>query len=148
MRIQNNYPNFHPNFGIKVPTKVAVEAATGRFLENAKISYPRQNELLSKLGNIDTKKLYAGELSEGLRNMRLVIREKHPDVAAAAERIGAFCDSYNMERTFLLEDEAIFSKNLKDFVNQEVKNLGKKEIDIEPISLKNLGLDKYENIQQ
>ena len=146
MKIQSNYINYKPNFGIKVPTKVAIEAATGTFLENAKISYPRQTELLSTLGNLNTNKLYAGEMTVGLRNMSKVIYKRHPEIAASAERIKAFCNSYNAKRTFLPEDEAKFSKELYNIVQNEINTIGKNEIDIEPISLKELGLEKYENI--
>ncbi len=146
MKIKNNISKSHPNFGIKVPIKTAVETASGRFLDNAKISYPRQTKLLSLLGNIDSTKLYTGEMAEGMRNMSLVIRKRYPEIAQAAKRISDFCDAYNMERTFLPEDEAIFCTKLKKEVNKETKALGIKEIDIEPISLKELGLDKYENI--
>lgn len=146
MKIQSNYINYSPNFGIKVPTKVALEAATGTFLENAQISYPRQTKLLSRLGKLNTNKLYSGEMTNGLRNMSKVICKRHPEIATSAEKIKAFCNSYNMKRTFLPEDEARFSKELSDIVENEINTIGKNEINIEAISLKELGLEKYENI--
>lgn len=145
MKIQNNHSDFRPNFGIKVSTKTAIEAATGCFLENAKISYPRQIKLLSQVGNINTNNLYVGEISEGLRNMSKVIRKRHPEIANAAEKIREFCQSYNLKRTFLPEDEVIFNKKLSQVVENEIKTINKKEINITPMSLEDLGLDKLKN---
>lgn len=144
MNIQQNYQPFKPSFGIKVPVKTAIEAASGRFLDDAKISYPRQKNLLSQLGNIDTNHLYAGEMADGLRNMSKVIRERHPEIKNASERINKECDVINQDRTFLPADEIIVREKISRMLNKEAEQIGKEEIDINPISLKDLGLDKYE----
>lgn len=147
MKIQNNFShNIHPSFGIKVNTKTALEAATNMFLDDCKISYPRQTKLLSELSSLDIKKLYSGEMAEGLRGMSKVIKNRHPEINESAARIKKECNALNMERTFLPEDEVIFKEKLDNIVNEELKKIGKREIDIEPISLKELGLEKYENI--
>ncbi len=135
---------YNQTFGIKVPTRTALEAASGRFFDNSKISYKRQKNLLRKLGNIETRKLYTGELAEALRSMRNGIRKQHPELAIAADRIGKVCD--NFDRTFLTENEIQFNEILRTAINNEIKQINKTKIDIEPMALKDLGLDKYENL--
>ncbi len=133
-----------PSFGIKIPVRTALEAASGCFFDDAEKSYPRQMKLLAKLGNIEPMKLFTGEVAEAVRGMRNGIRVQHPELHSAAERINKECDSF--DRTFFPEDEIEFNKMLKNAINREVTKIGKKYINIEPFSLKDLGLDKYENL--
>ena len=144
MEIRNNFAyRNNPYFGIKVPVKTALEAASGRFFDEGKIANPRQLKLLENLGNIKPLELYSGEVAEALRNLRIGIRKQHPDLALAADRIGKTCDEF--DRTFLPEDEIKFNKLLQSTIKQEIENIGKNNIDIEPFSLKDLVLEKYEN---
>lgn len=143
MRIQNNFNN-NPNFGIKVPVRTALEAASGRFFDDGRIANPRQMKLLAKLGNIEPMKLYSGEVVEALRGMRNGIRKQYPELELAVDRIHNKCDSF--DRTFLPEDERKFKQIMKNAIDEEIQKLGKKHIDIKPFSLKDLGLDKYENL--
>lgn len=141
MNIQNNYKSNQPNFGIKVPVKTAIDVASGRFLRGAKVSYPAEKDLLSKLGNIDSNKLYTGEYATASRNMSKLIRERHPEINAATEKIGKECDIINKDRTFKPQDEVKISQKISQMLDNEANAIGKKEIDIEPMSLKELGLD-------
>ncbi|MCM1338544.1 MAG: hypothetical protein NC191_02605 [Muribaculaceae bacterium] len=134
------------SFGMKIPVKTAIEAASGRFLRDAKIAHPAQLDLLSKLGSIDVRQLYLGEVADGLRNMSHLIRARHPEVASAAERINKECDIINQDRTFLPESEEIIKKQISQMLNGEAKKIGKKFIDISSMTLEELGLDKYANL--
>ncbi|MDE6138270.1 MAG: hypothetical protein K2F57_02230, partial [Candidatus Gastranaerophilales bacterium] len=80
--------------------------------------------------------------ANAMKGMRHGIRKQHPDIAEAADRIGKMCDSF--DRTFLPEDEMKFNELFTKTINNEIKKLNKKEVDITPFSLKELGLDKYE----
>ena len=114
------------------------------FSTRAKIANPRQLKLLENLGNIKPLELYSGEVAEALRNLRIGIRKQHPDLALAADRIGKTCDEF--DRTFLPEDEIKIQQIItKHYKNKKIENIGKNNIDIEPFSLKDLGLEKYEN---
>ena len=134
------------SFGIKVPVKTAIEAASGTFLDDAKVSYPRQIGLLGQLSGLDTRKLYTGEVVEGFKGMRRVIKEKHPDIAESSERISKVCRLLNETRTFQAESEELISKVISNFLEYELSHFKNKEIDIDKIALKELGLDKYENL--
>ncbi len=140
MNMQTNY-QAKPSFGIKVPTKTAIEAATGRFLEEGSIAHPRQSNLLAQLSPLDVNHLYTGEYVTAIRNMTKVIREKHPELKAASERINKECDIINIDRTFLPNDEIIVKEKNNKIWNKEAEQIGKEEIDIEPMTLKELGLD-------
>lgn len=142
MKIQNNFNN-NQHFGIKVPIRTALEAASGSFFDDGRISNPRQMKLLAKLGNIEPMTLYSGEVAEALRGIKNGIRKQYPELELALDRIHNKCDSF--DRTFLPEDEIIFKQMMKTAIDEEIQKLGKKYIDIEPFSLKDLGLEKYEN---
>ncbi|MCM1265588.1 MAG: hypothetical protein NC200_05245 [Candidatus Gastranaerophilales bacterium] len=145
MNIQPTY-QARPSFGVKVPVKTAIEAATGRFLDDGKIAYPRQRELLSQLSYLNINKLYTGEMADAMRNMSKVIRERHPELKAASERINKECDIINQDRTFLPADEIIVKEKIDKIWNKEAEQIGKDEIDIAPMSIKDLGLDKYTHL--
>lgn len=131
-----------PSFGIKIHTKTAIEAASGVFLEDAKISYPRQCKLFENLSGLQIKNLYAGEVATGMRNMSQILRQKHPELETATANIKRVCDEVNKDRTFLAKDEIIIKEKLKTALNKEADNIGE-SIDIEPISLTELKLKKY-----
>lgn len=140
MQIQKTTPT---SFGMKIPTKTAIEVASGCFLDNAKFSCPKQYKLLEQVSGLKVMDLYTGEVAEGLRNLSRILREKYPAIRDAASNIRKVCDKINEDRTFLPEDEKIINKTLKDIWNAEAKKIGTKTIEINDISLKELGLDKY-----
>ena len=82
-----------------------------------------------------------------MRNMKNLINKRHPNLALAAERISKACDEINKVRTFLPEDEKIVNEKIKQLLNDEVKIIGKKYIDIAPMTLEELALDKYAHIK-
>lgn len=145
MKIQKSC-EYNQTFGIRVPTKTAIEAASGCFLENASISYPRQCKLLEKLSGLDTKKLYSGELGEGLKNLSRHLRDSYPELAEAAANIKKHCNLVNADRTFYPEDELKIIQGLRKLWNEEANKIEKKYIDIPKIPLRILGLDKYNQI--
>lgn len=134
--------SYQPSFGVKVPTKTVLSVATGRFLENAKTAYPAQMEMLQKVGNLSHEQLYSYQSAEALRNMGNIIRQRHPNIAKSAERINKECDALNRDRTFKPDDERKVIATINKVVGEEIKNIGKKEIDIAPMNLKELGYDK------
>lgn len=138
--------NVSPSFGIKIPVKTAIESATGVFLEDAKISYPRQMDLFEQLSGLDTKKLYTGEVSEGFKGVSRVIKEKFPNIAFSADRISQLCKLLNETRFFDPEGEKLIAKILDNFVDYEINNLKIKEIDMDKIPLEDLGLGKYADL--
>lgn len=138
--------SYSPSFGIKIPVKTAIEAATGSFLDDAEISNPRQTALFEQLSGLDTKKLYTGEFADGLRGVRKVICERFPEIAQSAQRIRQLCSLLNENRLFDNEGENLIKNIISNFLEYEAKNLKIKEIELEKLSLKELGLDKYENI--
>lgn len=138
--------SYSPSFGIKIPVNVAIESATGCFFEDAKISNPRQNKLLEDLSGLDVNKMYTGQLVDGLRGVRNVIRERFPEIAHSADRIKILCDLLNENRMFDAKGETLIRRIISTFLYYEVKNLKIKEIELEKLSLKELGLDKYENL--
>ena len=138
--------SYSPSFGIKIPDKVAIESAAGCFLDDAKISYPRQNKLLEQLSGLDVNKMYTGQLVDGLRGVRNVIKERFPEIAHSAERIKILCDLLNENRMFEPEGETLIRRIISSFLDYEAKSLKVKNIELEKLSLKDLGLDKYENL--
>ncbi len=138
--------SYSPSFGIKIPVKVAIESAAGCFLDDAKISYPRQNKLLEQLSGLDVNKMYTGQLVDGLRGVRNVIKERFPEIAHSAERIKILCDLLNENRMFEPEGETLIRRIISSFLDYEAKSLKVKNIELEKLSLKDLGLDKYENL--
>ncbi len=140
MQIQNTPPT---SFGMKIPIKTAIEVASGCFLDNAKISCPKQYQLLEQVSGLKVMDLYSGEVAEGLKNLSLILREKYPAIGEAVTNIRKVCNDINKERTFLPEDEKVINKKLKNIWNAEAKKIGTKTIEIDKISLKELGLDKY-----
>lgn len=132
-----------PRFtGVKVPTKTVLSVATGMFLENAKKAHPAQMDMLQKVGNLSREQVYSYQAAEALRNMGKLIKERHPDVAKSAERLNKECKKLNQNRTFLPEDEKVVLATIDRVVNEEIKTIGKQEIEIEPMNLKELGYDK------
>ena len=131
------------SFGMKIPTKTAIEVATGCYLDNARRSNRRQYKLLEKVSGLDIKNLYTGEVVTGLRNLSLYLKTNYPKLAAAADNIRKVCDEINANRTFFPEDELLILKKLAKVWNEEAKKIGTRSIDIEPLSLQQLGLDKY-----
>lgn len=140
MQIQRTTPT---TFGMKIPTKTAIEVASGCFLDNAKVSCPKQYKLLEEVSGLKVMDLYSGEVAEGLRNLSRILREKYPAIGDAAENIRKVCNEINKDRTFLPEDEKIINQKLKSIWNAEAKKIGTKTIEIKDISLEELGLDKY-----
>lgn len=144
MEIKNIYGySQQQSFGIKIPTKIAIEAASGRFLENAKVSYPRQCKLLEQLSGLETIKLYSGEVATGFINLSRHLRENYPPLNTAADNIIKLCDEINKDRSFLTKDEITICKQLKTALSEEIKKIGSKVIQINKISLNELGLEKY-----
>lgn len=131
-----------PSFGVKIPTKTVLSVATGRFLENAKVAHPAQMDMLQKVGNLTHEQLYSYQSSEALRNMGNIIKQRHPNVAKSAERINKECDALNRDRTFKPDDERKVLATINRVVREEIRNIGKEEIDIAPMDLKELGYDK------
>ncbi len=140
--------SYSPNFGVKIPTKTVLSVATGRFLENAKTAHPAQMDMLQKVGNLSHEQLYSYQSAEALRNMSHIIKQRHPDVALSAERINRECDILNRDRTFLPDDEKKVTETINRVVGEEIKKIGKEEIDIEPMNLKELGYDKSDILAQ
>lgn len=140
--------SYSPSFGVKVPTKTVLSVATGRFLEEAKVAHPAQMDMLQKVGNLSHEQLYSYQSAEALRNMGNIIRHRHPDVAQSAERISKECDILNRDRTFLPDDEKKVTETINRVVGEEIKKIGKEEIDIEPMNLKELGYDKSDILAQ
>lgn len=131
------------SFGMKIPTKTAIEVATGCYLDNAHRSSQRQYKLFSKVSGLDAMKLYSGEIATGLQNLSRHLKENYPKLAEAANNIRKVCDEINVNRTFLPESEREISKRLTKVWNDEAKKIGSRTIDIEPVSLQKLGLGKY-----
>lgn len=72
--------SYSPNFGVKIKTKTVLSAATGRFLEDAKVAYPAQMDMLQKVGNLSREQLYSYQSTEAMRNMGNIIKKRHPDM--------------------------------------------------------------------
>lgn len=140
--------SYQPTFGVKIPTKTVLSVATGRFLENAKVAHPAQMDMLQKVGNLNHEQLYSYQSTEALRNMGNIIKQRHPDVALSAERINRECDALNRDRTFLPDDEKKVTATIRRVVGEEIQKIGKEEIDIEPMNLKELGYDKSDILKQ
>lgn len=140
--------SYSPNFGVKIKTKTVLSVATGRFLEDAKVAYPAQMDMLQKVGNLSREQLYSYQSAEAMRNMGNIIKKRHPDVALSAERISRECDALNKDRTFLPDDEKKVTATIKRVVGEEIQKIGKEEIDIEPMNLKELGYDKSDILAQ
>ncbi|MBD5402784.1 hypothetical protein HDR58_08300 [bacterium] len=140
-----NINGYSQSFGIKVPTKSVLEAACGMFLDDAKTSYPARLNLLSKLGNVDTNKLYSNQVVDSFNNLSKVIKRRYPEIADAAERITDYCKDINETRTFLPKDEIRINNLIKRKLSEEIRFIGSTEIDIAPISKKDLGLE-YDRI--
>ncbi len=140
MRIQQTTS---PAFGIKVPVKTAIEAASGCFLDSPTRSNERQLNLLGQLSGLNPMELYLGEVATGLINMSRHLKEKYPQLKQAANHIRKERAKIIKTRTFKPQEEREIAAKLKKLWNLEAKKFGVKELDIEPISLQTLGLDKY-----
>lgn len=134
--------SYQPSFGVKVKTKTVLSVASGRFLEDARVAHPAQMDMLQKVGNLSHDQLYSYQSAEALRNMGNIIKQRHPKVAQSVERINKECDALNKDRTFLPDDEKKVTDTINRVVGEEIQKIGKEEIDIEPMNLKELGYDK------
>lgn len=137
MQIHTNYSyRNNPYFGIKVPTITALEAASGCFLNNCKLSNKRQSRLLFDLTGLDPVRTNKYPIGDIYRLMKHQIIKQHPELGEAADRIHAKLTG--TLRTFLPEDEIIFKQVLKDAVKEEIKKLGTRKIELEPFNVKEL----------
>ena len=68
--------------------------------------------------------------------MKHQIIKQHPELGEAADRIHA--KLAGTLRTFLPEDEIIFKSQLKKAIQEEMKKLGTRKVELEPFNVKEL----------
>ena len=137
MQIHTNYSyRNNPYFGIKVPTITALEAASGCFLNNCKLSNKRQSRLLFDLTGLDPVRTNKYPIGDIYRLMKHQIIKQHPELGEAADRIHA--KLAGTLRTFLPEDEIIFKSQLKKAIQEEMKKLGTRKVELEPFNVEEL----------
>lgn len=141
MEIRTNYSyRNNPYFGIKVPAITALEGASGCFLNNCKLSNKRQAKLLFDLTGLDPVRTNKYPIGDIYRLMREQIIKQHPELGQAAQRIQEKCAGIN--RTFLPEDEIIFQNQFKKAIQEEMKKLGTRKVELEPFNVREL-YEKY-----
>ena len=130
MKIQKtDYAN--PSFGIKIPIKDAVQAASARNLFGANDSINIEKNVIKKLTKINDEQMNDANFGQSVYKLSKILREKHPELKKAAQQIDNYCEEnyYTMTK-----------KALSTFVNNVIKNTGKDSIDIAPLPAHKLGL--------
>ena len=130
MKIQSaNYAN--PSFGVRIPIKDAVQAASARNLFGTNNSINMERDVIKKLTRVNDEQLDNAHFGRTVFKLSEILREKHPVLKNAAQEIDDYCDKnfYTMTK-----------ENLENFVHNVIKNTSKKSIDIEPLPAYKLGL--------
>ena len=135
MKIQHAHTQ---SFGMKIPAKEALQAATARNLFGTDESIRLQKRVISKLTNYDVQSLEHAEFGRAVNKLIVVLREKHPVLDKIATKIDTLCANF-YDTLYPVKTQKEFNEDLNYVVTSGLKEIGK-EIDIEPVAAKTLGL--------
>ncbi len=130
MKIQaTNYAN--PSFGIKIPIKDAVQAASARNLFGTNNSINIEKNVIRKLTNINDSQMDEANFGKSVYKLSKILQDNHPELKKAAEQIDNYCEKnyYTMTKD-----------TLSAFVHAVIKSTGKDSIDIAPLPAYKLGI--------
>ena len=130
MKIQKtDYAN--PSFGIKIPIKDAVQAASARNLFGTNDSINIEKNVIRKLTNINETQMNEANFSKSVYRLSQILQKNHPELKKAAQQIDNYCEKnyYTMTKD-----------TLKAFAHAVIKSTGKDTIDIAPLPAHKLGI--------